>query len=59
VAGATDAYYRITADQIRFMATARDIELRTGGARSARYRLWDEQSQPNPSLRAFLGRAYD
>ena len=59
VAGATDAFYRVTADQIRFMATASDIELHTRGAQPAQYRLWDEQAQPSQSLRAFLGRAYD
>ena len=53
VAGAAEAYYRVTADQIRRLATARDIELRTGSVRSISYRLWDEQSQPNASLTAF------
>lgn len=59
VAGATDAFYRVTVDQIRFLSMARDIELRTDLVRSDRYRLWDEQSQPSISLRAFVGSAYD
>lgn len=57
VAGAADAYYRVTADQIRLIAMARSIEIRTGMVREVAYTLWDEQSQPNPSLEAFVRRA--
>jgi len=59
VAGATDAYYRVTVDQIRLLSTARSVELRTGMTQPASYSLWDEQSQPNASLRAFVSNAYD
>jgi hypothetical protein len=59
VASAADAYYRVTIDQVRLIAMARDIELRTGLAYSDSYRLWDEQSTPSAALREFVGRAYD
>ena len=59
VAGAADAYYRVTADQIRLLTTASDIVLRTGLVRSASYGLWDEQALPNASFKAFLDTAYD
>jgi hypothetical protein len=59
VAGAADAYYRVTADQIRLLTTASDIVLRTRLVRSASYGLWDEQALPNASFKAFLTSAYD
>ena len=57
VAGAADAYYRVTADQIRLITDARDVELRTGTAREVAYTLWDQQSLPSTSLQAFVHRA--
>lgn len=59
VAGAADAYYRVTVDQVRLIANARDIELRTTDSGGARYRPWDQQAQPNASLLAFVRHAYD
>ena len=59
VAGAADAYYRVTADQIRLIATAREIVLRTSLVRPTTYALWDEQALPNDSLRAFVSSAHD
>lgn len=59
VAGAADAYYRVTADQIRLIATAGDIVLRTDMVRPTTYALWDEQALPNASLSAFISSAYD
>lgn len=59
VAGAVDAYYRVTADQIGLIARARVVELRTGSEGPVTYSLWDEQSQPSSSLRAFMQRAND
>jgi len=56
VASAADAYYVVTADQIRLIAMADEVVLRTGSARSTRYGLWDEQAQPNASLRAFISK---
>lgn len=57
VAGAADAYYRVTADQIRLITDARDVELRTGTAREVAYTPWDQQSLPSTSLQAFVRRA--
>ena len=54
VAGAANAYYRVTADQIRLIASARDILLRSGLLHSTTYSLWDEQAVPNASLQAFI-----
>lgn len=59
VAGAADAYYRVTADQVRLIANARNVELRTADNRGTRYSPWDDQAQPNASLRAFVRYAYD
>lgn len=59
VAGAADAYYRVTADQIRLIATARNVVLRAGLLRPTSYNLWDEQGLPNASLRAFVSSAFD
>ena len=59
VAGAADAYYRVTVDQVRLIANARSVELRTADSRGTRYGPWNEQAQPNASLRAFIRNAYD
>ena len=59
VAGAADAYYRVTIDQVRLIANARDVEIRVGDGRGSRYSPWDEQAQPKASLRAFVRNAYD
>ena len=54
VASAVDVYYPVTIDQIRFMAAATDLSLRTTGASSAEYRLWDSQASARGNLQAFL-----
>jgi hypothetical protein len=54
VASAADAYYPVTVDQIRFMAEAADLRLRTTGAAPAEYELWDGPRQARRSLRSFL-----
>ena len=56
VASSMDAYYRVTTDQIRVIAEARDIELMTGAARPQRFLPWDNTSMAMESLRAFLRR---
>ncbi|HEY5644275.1 MAG TPA: hypothetical protein VIS31_15510 [Woeseiaceae bacterium] len=56
VASSMDAYYRVTTDQIRVIAEARDIELMTGAARPQRFLPWDNTSTAMESLRAFLRR---
>ncbi len=54
VASATDGYYRITIDQIRLMAEARDLEIRAGSTRPQRYTPWDSASSTSAGLQAFL-----
>jgi len=58
VASSVDAYYRVTADQIRLIAAARDIRLRTSGANSREYTLWDNQQVARSELNEFLNRAF-
>lgn len=56
VASTRDAYFRVTADQIRVMAEARELELRTSSLRPYLYRLWDGADSGAPGLQAFLRR---
>lgn len=57
VAAAADVYYRVTMDQIRLLAEARDIEIVTTSARVRRYLPWDESASSRAGLRAFVDRA--
>jgi len=60
VASAADAYYAVTIDQIRFMAEARDLSLRTTGSSPREYLLWGGQRDARNRLREFLAAAdYD
>jgi len=52
VASATDGYYRVTIDQIRLMAEARDLEVRAGSTHPQAYFPWDSAS--STSMQAFL-----
>jgi len=54
VASAADAYYRVTIDQIRLIASAREIELHTGTAPARVYLMWNRQGSAHASLREFL-----
>lgn len=56
VASAADAYYRVTIDQIRLLADAREIELHTGNGPIRVYLMWDRQGSARASLREFLDR---
>lgn len=58
VASSVDAYYRVTADQIRLIAEASDIRLRTSGASSREFGLWDSQRSARSDLLEFLNRAF-
>lgn len=58
VASAVEAYYRVTADQIRLIAEARDIRLRTSGPNSHEFGLWDDQQAAKSDLLEFLNRAF-
>lgn len=56
VASAADAYYRVTIDQIRLLANAREIELHAGTAPVRVYLMWDKQGSAHAALREFLDR---
>jgi hypothetical protein len=56
VASSTDAYYRVTADQIRIIAEASDIRLRTSGISPREFEPWDGQLVARNELREFLRR---
>ena len=56
VASALDAYYQVTADQIRLIANSNDIQLRTTGFSPRAFELWDDQASAWDGLLAFLDR---
>ena len=53
-ATSADAYYLVTMDQIRVIAQARDIQLRTGGPRAQAYEPWDKLPQGLSGMRDFV-----
>jgi len=59
VASAADAYYYVTLDQVRLLATAQQIDLRVGAARPRVYELWDQQGASRNALQEFARRGYD
>ena len=56
VASAADAYYRVTIDQIRLIADAREIELHAGTVPVRIYLMWDRQGSAHASMREFVDR---
>jgi hypothetical protein len=58
VASSADAYYRITADQIRLLAGAKEIRLRTSGTEPGEYKLWDDQDAARSDLIEFINRVF-
>ena len=56
VAASTDAYYRVTADQIRLIAEATEIRLRTSGRSPREFQPWDGQLAARSEMREFLRR---
>lgn len=58
VASAIDAYYRVTVDQIRLIAEAEEVYLRTTGFSSRSFELWDEQTAAREGLKNFLAATY-
>lgn len=54
VASAADAYYPVTIDQLRFIAEARDIALRSTGSRPREFALWNAQNNAREGLFSFL-----
>lgn len=57
VASTADAYYEVTADQIRLIADARDIRVQATGTSPREFQLWDEQKSARRSLAEFLHHA--
>ena len=58
VASSADAYYQVTADQIRLIAQSRDIRLRTTGSSPKDFELWDDQKSARNDLTEFLTRIF-
>lgn len=56
VASAVDAYYRVTADQIRLIAESDELRLRTTGTWPREFQLWTRQEAARSSLQSFLDR---
>lgn len=56
VASAAEAYYPLTVDQIRVIAEARSISVRTTGNSPREYMLWSGQGGARQALLAFLDR---
>ena len=54
VASAADAYYAVSADQIRLIAEARDVRIQATGSRTVSYEPWDNQRAAKAALREFL-----
>ena len=59
VASAADAYYHITLNQVRRLATAKRIDLRVGAAKPRAYELWDQQESARAALEEFGRRGYN
>lgn len=58
VASAADVYYRVTVDQIRLIAEASDLRIRTSGGSPREYQLWDNQQAARKDFKAFLTAAF-
>jgi hypothetical protein len=56
VASALDAYYRVTADQIRLIARSKDIQLRTTGFSPRTFEPWDDQTAARNSFLQLMQR---
>lgn len=54
VASSLDAYYRVTLDQIRLLANATELQLRTSGRVPRAFELWDNQDAARASLQRFF-----
>lgn len=57
VAAATDAYYRISVEQLALITKARDVRLQTTGSPARQYDLWDAAEATAGELQAFLQQA--
>ena len=57
VASAADAYYRVSVDELRLIAEAKDVRLQSTGPRHDSYEPWDDQRAAKAGLIEFLGRS--
>ena len=58
VASSIDAYYRVTADQIRLIAESTDLTLRTSGLNTREFGPWDNQQLARSALLEFLDKTF-
>lgn len=58
VASAIDAYYEVTADQLRFIADASQLSLRTTGFETQSFELWDQQTIARDRFKRFVVATY-
>lgn len=56
VASALDAYYQLTADQIRLIVQARDVQLLSTGFSPRTFEPWDDQAAARASFQQLLQR---
>ncbi len=54
IASAADAYYEVTIDQLRLIAKAKDVRLRSTGTQREIYVPWDDQKSGKAGLIEFL-----
>lgn len=54
VASALDAYFYVTADQVRLIAQASDVRIRTLGSVTREYVLWENQANARHAFAAFV-----
>ena len=59
VSSAVDAYYEVTIDQIRMIATANNLRIQTSGEPGVSYELWDTSESAKRGFREFLARVSD
>ncbi len=57
-ASSVDAYYRVTADQIRLIARSTDLRLQTSGINGREFIPWDYQQIARTELLEFLDRTF-
>ncbi len=58
VASSVDAYFRVTADQIRLIAESKDLTLRTSGMKVREFSPWEDQQLAKSELLRFLDQAF-
>lgn len=54
VSSAAEAYYEVTIDQIRLLASAQEIRLRTSGESNTSYEMWESSQSASRGFTEFL-----